>query len=121
VDATMVNLRKEGFVNITGVVNSPKDLPLPAGSVDVCFLSDVYHHFEYPQAMLRAMLAALKPGGTLVVVEFDRIEGVSSPRILEHVRQDQATLIREAESEGFRLVEEKRFMRQNYFLRFVKS
>ena len=120
VDATMANLRKEGFVNITGVVNSPKDVPLPAASVDLCFLSDVYHHFEYPQAMLRAMLAALRPGGTLVIVEFDRIEGLSSPRILEHVRQDQATLIREAESEGFRLIEEKRFMKQNYFLRFAK-
>lgn len=120
VDNMMVNVRKEGFTNIIGVVNTPKDVPVPAGSVDVAFLSDVYHHFEYPQAMLRAMLTALKPGGTLTVVEFDRIEGVSSPRILEHVRQDQATLIREAEAEGFKLIEEKRFMKQNYFLRFAK-
>lgn len=120
VDNTMANVRKEGFANITGVVNTPKDVPLPAGSVDICFLSDVYHHFEYPQAMLHAMLTALKPGGTLAVVEFDRIEGVSSPRILEHVREDKATLIREAEGEGFKLIEEKRFMKQNYFLRFAK-
>ncbi len=121
VDNTMANVRREGFTNIIGVVNTPKDLPLPAGSVDVAFLSDVYHHFEYPQAMLRAMHAALKPGGTLAIVEFDRIEGVSSARILEHVRQDQATLIKEAEAEGFRLIEEKRFMKQNYFVRFARQ
>jgi len=121
VDATMANVKKEGFTNITGVVNTPKDVPVPAGSVDVAFLSDVYHHFEYPQAMLRAMHAALKPGGTLAIVEFDRIEGVSSPRILEHVRQDKFTLIKEAEGEGFKLIEEKRFMKQNYFLRFTKQ
>ena len=54
-------------------------------------------------------------------VEFDRIEGVSSPRILEHVRQDQATLIKEAESQGFKLIEDKRFMKQNYSLRFAKQ
>jgi predicted methyltransferase len=70
--------------------------------------------------MLHAMLTALKPGATLAVVEFDRIEGVSSQRILEHVREDKATLIREAEGEGFKLIEEKRFMKQNYFLRFAK-
>ena len=63
----------------------------------------------------------LKPGGTLAIIEFDRIEGVSSPRILEHVRQDQATLIKEAESQGFKLIEEKRFMKQNYALRFAKQ
>jgi predicted methyltransferase len=121
VDNMMAKVREEGFTNIVGVVNTPKDLPLPAASVDVAFLSDVYHHFEYPQAMLRAMHAALKPGGTLAIVEFERIEGVSSPRILEHVRQDKATLIKEAEAEGFRLIEEKKFMKQNYFVRFVKQ
>ena len=103
VDNTMANVRKEGFTNIFGVVNTPKNVPVPAGSVDVAFLSDVYHHFEYPQAMLQAMRAALKPGGTLAVVEFERIEGVSSPRILEHVRQDKAMLIREVEAEGFQI------------------
>jgi predicted methyltransferase len=121
VDNTMANVKKEGFTNITGVVNTPKDVPLPAGSVDVAFLSDVYHHFEYPQAMLRAMHVALKPGGTLAIVEFDRIEGVSSPRILEHVREDKATLIREVEAEGFKLIEDKRFMKQNYFVRFARQ
>lgn len=121
VDSMMANVKKEGFTNIEGIVNSPKDVPVPAASVDVAFLSDVYHHFEYPLAMLRAMHTALKPGGTLAIVEFDRIEGVSSARILEHVRQDKATLIKEAESQGFKLIEEKRFMKQNYFLRFAKQ
>jgi ubiquinone/menaquinone biosynthesis C-methylase UbiE len=121
VDNMMAKVREEGFTNITGVVNSPKDVPLPAGSVDVAFLSDVYHHFEYPQAMLRAMHAALKPGGTLSIVEFDRIEGVSSARILEHVRENKEMLIREVEAEGFKLLEEKKFMKQNYFVRFAKQ
>ena len=121
VDNTMANVKKEGFSNIVGVVNSPKDVPVPAGTVDVCFVSDVYHHFEYPLAMLKAMHTALKPNGTLTIIEFDRIEGVSSPRILEHVRQDKATLIREAEFQGFRLIEDKRFMKQNYALRFAKQ
>ena len=43
------------------------------------------------------------------------------PTILEHVRQDKATLIKEAESQGFKLIEDKRFMKQNYALRFAKQ
>jgi hypothetical protein len=30
-------------------------------------------------------------------------------------------LIKEAEAEGFKLIEEKRFMKQNYFVRFAKQ
>ena len=114
-------LRDEGFSNIEGFVNSPKDVPLSAASIDVAFVSDTYHHFEYPQSMVRAIRTALKPGGSLVVVDFERIEGVSSERILKHVRAGKETVIKEIESEGFKLVEEKKFMKQNYFVRFVKE
>ena len=121
IDKIVPKLRSEGINNVEGYVNTPKDVPLPAASVDLAFVSDTYHHFEYPQAMLRAIRAALKPGGTLVIVEFERTEGKSSPRILEHVRADKPTLIKEVEAEGFRLIEEKKFMQQNYFVRFQKQ
>lgn len=121
IDKIVPKLRSEGINNVEGYVNTPKDVPLPAASVDLAFVSDTYHHFEYPQAMLRAIRAALKPGGALVIVEFERIEGKSSPRILEHVRADKPTLIKEVEAEGFKLLEEKKFMRQNYFVRFQKQ
>lgn len=84
-------------------------------------MSDTYHHFEYPQAMLRAIRATLKPGGTLVIVEFERIEGVSSKRVLEHVRAGKETVIKEVEAEGFKLIDDRKFMQQNYFVRFVKQ
>ena len=121
IDTIIPKLRSEGITNVEGYVNTPKDVPLPAASVDLAFLSDTYHHFEYPQAMLRAIRAALKPGATLVIVEFERIEGKSNPRILQHVRADKPTLIREVEAEGFKLIEEKKFMQQNYFVRFQKQ
>jgi predicted methyltransferase len=121
IDKIVPRLRNEGISNVEGIVNTPKDVPLPATSVDVAFVSDTYHHFEYPQAMLRAIRAALKPGGTLVIVEFERIEGVSSKRVLEHVRAGKETVIKEVETEGFKLIDDRRFMQQNYFVRFVKQ
>jgi predicted methyltransferase len=88
--------------------------------VDVVFTCDVYHHFEYPQVILRAIREALKPGGSFIVVDFERIPGVSSERILKHVRAGKETVIKEVEAEGFRMVEEKKLMQQNYFVRFEK-
>jgi hypothetical protein len=37
------------------------------------------------------------------------------------VREDKVTLIREVEAEGFKLIEDKRFMKQNYFVRFARQ
>ncbi len=120
VTSIVQRLQGEGYRNVEGQVSTAKTIPVPPSSLDVAFTSDVYHHFEYPQAMLQAIRAALKPGGAFIVVDFERIPGVSSQRILEHVRAGKETVIKEVEAEGFRLVEEKKLMRQNYFLRFEK-
>jgi ubiquinone/menaquinone biosynthesis C-methylase UbiE len=120
VDSLTRKLQSEGITNVEGYVNTAKDVPVPPASVDIAFVSDTYHHFEYPQAMLAAIRAALKSGGSLVIVEFERIEGKSSPRILEHVRANKETVIREIEAAGFRLIDDRKFMQQNYFVRFVK-
>lgn len=52
---------------VLGTVQDPK---LPAASVDMMLLVDVYHEFDFPYEMARAMIAALKPGGRLVLVEY---------------------------------------------------
>jgi predicted methyltransferase len=103
------------------VVNDPKDVRLPAQSIDLVFISDTYHHFEYPLTTLRSIHAALKPGAEMVVVDFERIPGVSSPWVMQHVRAGKETVIREIESAGFGLVGEEPFMATQYFLRFRKT
>jgi len=113
--------REVGLNNVEGRLGNAKSIPLPAGSLDVAFTSDVYHHFEFPQVILQAIRAALKPGGIFIVVDFERIPGVSSERILSHVRAGKETVIKEIEAEGFRMVEEKKIMQSNYFVRFQKQ
>src|SRR5262245_4762584 len=46
-------LQDEGYRNVEGQVSTAKTLPLAPASLDIAFTSDVYHHFEYPQVMLR--------------------------------------------------------------------
>jgi predicted methyltransferase len=89
--------------------------------VDVAFVCDTYHHFEDPKAMLASIRRALRPGGTLVVVDFERIPGTSPDWILKHVRAGKEDFRREIEASGFRFGEEVKLMRENYFLRFTRD
>jgi ubiquinone/menaquinone biosynthesis C-methylase UbiE len=106
--------------NITAIVGDGTEVPLPEASVDLVFMSDVYHHFEHPGQTLASIRKALRPGGRMVVVDYERIPGVTSPERIEHVRLDKQTTIKEIGSAGFRFVGEKKLMRQNYFLVFQR-
>jgi precorrin-6B methylase 2 len=66
--ANMKRRQVDGIVRpIVGTALDPK---LPPASVDLILLVDVYHEFDHPYEMTRAMAAALKPGGRLVLVEY---------------------------------------------------
>ena len=43
-----------------GTITDPH---LPANSIDLIFMVDVYHEFDHPYEMTEAICRALKPGG----------------------------------------------------------
>lgn len=111
--------RRLGLDNVTAVQCTAKSSELPADSVDLVFVCDTYHHFEYPRNTLASLHRALRPGGELVVVDFHRIEGESSAWTLEHVRAGEEVFTAEIEAAGFARVEQRHdLLEQNYFLRF---
>ena len=59
-----------GIKNVKPVLGTITDPKLPAASVDLILMVDVYHEFDHPFEMTQAMVTALKPGGRLVFVEF---------------------------------------------------
>jgi predicted methyltransferase len=121
VSAIMERAAADGFGNLTGVVNEPRDVRLAPSSIDLAFISDAYHHFEYPHETLRSIRDALRPGGALVVVDFRRIPGVSSGWVMSHVRAGADIVLMEVASAGFELVERRDFMPTQYYLRFRKA
>src|SRR5262252_1696947 len=56
--------------NVKPVLGTLTDPKLPRGKVDMALMVDVYHEFDHPCEMARALCGALKPGGRLVFVEF---------------------------------------------------
>jgi predicted methyltransferase len=112
--------KDNGIENVETVLAAADSSNLRPDSVDLVFISDTYHHFEFPQKTMTSIHRALRPGGRVVVVDFHRIEGVSSEWVLSHVRAGQEVFRKEIESAGFRLVEEPKFLKENYYMIFEK-
>jgi ubiquinone/menaquinone biosynthesis C-methylase UbiE len=120
VRAIEVRAKGQGIDNIVGIVNDQKSTRLPPQSVDLVFISDTYHHFEYPMTTMKSIHEALRPGGELVVIDFKRIPGFSSAWVMGHVRAGEEQVTTEIQSAGFELVQRPDFMQTQYFLRFRK-
>ena len=109
-----------GFDNVEPKLSFERSLGLDQGLADFAFVCDTYHHFEYHEDMLRSLYDTLKPGGVLVIVDFERIPGVSSEWILGHVRAGKAVVKQEILDAGFEFLEEVSMigLEENYMLRF---
>lgn len=112
---------KTGLEQVTPVLCTERSVELPPRSVDVAFICDVYHHFEYPGQSLASLRRALRRNGEVFLIDFRREPGVSSDWVLNHVRAGQAVVTAEFEAAGFEKVEEIDLLRDNYVLRFRKK
>ena len=110
-----------GYGNVTVVFSSFTSATLPPASVDKIIVIDTYHHFDDYESMLASMLGALRAGGEITVVDFDRRED-SREWIQGHVRAPKETFRKEFEAAGFEFVEEAVIdgMVENFLFRFRK-
>jgi ubiquinone/menaquinone biosynthesis C-methylase UbiE len=121
IDNILRTCREQGLSNVTGIVNTPTDIGLPANTIDLAFITSTYHHFEYPRQTLASIHQALRSEGRVIIIDFRRDPRISSNWVMGHVRGNKTRVIQEVQAAGFRLVDDKPLMRTNYFLEFVKS
>ena len=112
---------EHGIENVAGIVNTDHETGLPHNSIDLAFVANTYHHFEYPRSMLASIHEALRDDGRLVIIDFYRDPHISTPWIIGHVRAGKDTVIREINAAGFRLVADRKVLASNYFLVFGKT
>jgi ubiquinone/menaquinone biosynthesis C-methylase UbiE len=114
--------KKHGRQQVVTVRGNQDTTNLPKGSLDLVFLSDVYHHFERPERVLGSLRESLKPGGRLVLIEFDRVEGRSTAFVLKHVRAGRDVFIKEIESAGFKRTASAKapVLKENFFATFER-
>jgi arsenite methyltransferase len=103
--------------NVVTILADPDDPLLPDQSVNRFFVCDVWHHVENQTKYLSQIKKMLKPGGEVVMIDFQKKElPVGPPMQMKIARED---LIKQMESNGFRLTKEHTFLPYQYFLVFV--
>jgi len=110
----LVHDRLTNVVLVQGTVDDPK---LPATAVDLEVMVDVYHELSQPQAMLRHLREALRPGGRLALLEY-RKEDPAIPIRPEH-KMSVAEAKMEVEAEGFALSAVNESLPRQHILIFV--
>ncbi len=93
-------LARERLTNVIPVLAAEDDPRLPAQSLDLVLMVDVYHELSSPQVTLAHLKRALKPGGRLVLLRY-RAEDPNVPIRPEH-KMTKAQVKLEVEHEGFR-------------------
>jgi ubiquinone/menaquinone biosynthesis C-methylase UbiE len=105
--------RRQGISNVEIIQGLVDDARFPQNSLDLVFMSWVYHHVDKPVPLLKSLMPSLKPWGSVAMVEPTPANTEKSGRMLTRELVGQ-----EARDAGFRLdtVIEGRLKEDNIFI-----
>jgi predicted methyltransferase len=111
-----------GLTQVRTVLSTERSIEMPPNSLDVIFTCDAYHHFVHYEDMLASMRTALKPGGQLIVVDFDINSRDLTQSMIKHVGRSKQEFAEQIKSAGFQFAEDLTLeaMKTSFMYRFVK-
>jgi SAM-dependent methyltransferase len=101
-DIIRKRMKDKKVTNVEPILGTITDPKLPKAGVDLILMVDVYHEFDHPLEMTKAMVKALKPGGRLVFVEY-RLEDKDVPIKLVH-KMSEKQVVKEMAPHPLRFV-----------------
>jgi ubiquinone/menaquinone biosynthesis C-methylase UbiE/intracellular sulfur oxidation DsrE/DsrF family protein len=114
--------REAGIKNIETQLCTDDSTGLVSESIDVAYICDTYHHFEFPVKTMTSIQKALKRDGHLFLIDFQRIPGERSDFVMGHVRAGKDVFVSEVIQAGFRKSRDiENLLKENYFVEFAKS
>jgi ubiquinone/menaquinone biosynthesis C-methylase UbiE len=125
-DQAKTRVNTMALKNVKFVLGNDTDPNLPASTLSGVLILDVYHHFDYPEAMLSHIRDSLVSDGKLVIVEYYKRRGAmpngDPDRAIEHIRLDEDDLIREVVANGFKVIDQHELVpKSQYIVTFVKK
>jgi ubiquinone/menaquinone biosynthesis C-methylase UbiE len=101
-------IKSNNWSNVTAVQGGERNPNLPEGQVDLVFILDTYHHFDYPGEMLGHIARSMKPDARLAIVDFYRRGSRDGGEDMsKHVRADKPEVIKEIEANGWQLLSQQ--------------
>ena len=119
IDMLKQRINEKGVRNIEVVKGSVKDCNLPANSIDMAVMVDVYHELSYPVEVLGKIRNSLAKDGKLVLLEYKGEDPAVA--IKEHHKMTVAQVQKEMKANGFELQSHGDFLPIQHLLVFVKS
>ena len=102
--------KRDGFKNVEIIVGEVEDPKLPASTLDIAFMINVYHHLDNPVPLIRNILPSLKPDGILAIVECDP-DKVNWGK--EHGCTGKNDMVKELKEAGFEVVRIETFLNED--------
>jgi predicted methyltransferase len=108
---------REGTANLVPVLASLDNPRLPAASVDAVLVVDTYHHIDDRVAYFGRLRRALRPGGTVAIVDFEKRDLPVGPPPEHKLPREQ--VIDEMDRAGYRLDRAPAILPYQYVLVFA--
>jgi precorrin-6B methylase 2 len=116
----MLNKKKtETNANVEVIKGDTLSVNLPANSVDLAFLVDVYHELSWPREIINSIKNSLKGDGKILLIEYRGED--PNVRIKPLHKTTVAQLTREMQSNGFVLDKRIETFPIQHFLLFRRS
>ena len=106
--------QREDLPNVISVLAKPDDPAIPA-PVDLILLVDTYHHIPEREKYFSALQKWFKAGGRLAIIDF-KPESPVGPSVRSRILEGRVK--QELTAAGYRLIEEHKFLPNQYFLVF---
>jgi ubiquinone/menaquinone biosynthesis C-methylase UbiE len=113
-----IRKKQKKLANVQVVQGTLHGTGLAAASIDLALMVDVYHEFGEPQAMLKDLRRALKPGGRIALVEY-RKEDPDVPILEEHKMSEKQAIL-ELTAAGFRHLKTEHALPRQHLILFEK-
>lgn len=110
---------KAGLNNVKPILGRVNDPMLPAETLDLVLMVDVYHEFSHPESMLWSIRRSLKPEGVVALLEY-REEDPRVPIKPLH-KMSKAQIMKEYGKNGFKLVREHNELPWQHLMFFARD
>ncbi|MBI3184520.1 MAG: methyltransferase domain-containing protein [Myxococcales bacterium] len=104
----------EGLKNLVSILGTEDDPRLPE-PVDLVLLVDTYHHLGRREGYFSSLRQKLRAGGRLAVIDFKKESPRGPPPEAKLAPEE---VVSELSAAGYQLLEEHRFLPDQYFLVF---
>lgn len=116
VDYMRKDAQKSGLDNYQARLIKPDDPGLEAGSVDIVFLCNTYHHLGNRVDYFKRLSRSLKKNGRVVIVDFYKKPLPLGPSVGHKVSKE--VVLEELREAGYKLKYDEDFLPYQYYLEF---